>query len=256
MLNTAYRIDPAYDLFDISAVLRSEIREKLVKAVRLQVLSDAVQNKDVDLKNEKTFSKHLKDAIGEGEYFNAFKTKFVFLKNELRDEVYLMVYQSFGWQLINDVLKTLPFITSEYSYWNRKDQDELDEVEIADRVQAWSEVNRDKSLSVSLFGIYESRLQTAEKWELEHNSLDYPSFDKRFRNMIFMVYCDLLEKRGVALDFEQKLRATADFYVSQKDTLPRLPFSERYPDIVEEAVDFCDNYLAIHARYELDGKES
>lgn len=256
MLNTAYKIDPAVDLFDVSGTLRSEIRGRLLEAVRLQVLADAVLNKDSDLKNEKTFSVHLKESVAEGTYFDAFKTKFIFRRNELRGEIYMMVYQSFGWWLINDILKTLPFVVCEYSYWNRKDQDYLDELEIEDRVQAWSEVDKQQSLSVSLFSSFESRLQSVDKWMEEYDSLEYPSFDKRFRNMIFEVYCGILEKHGVTLDFDQKIRATAEFYVSDKETLPRLPYSERYPHLVEEAVDFCESYLAAHTRYELESGEA
>lgn len=253
-ISPAFKIADDFDVFRFAEIARAELTAEIVRLYHTQVLHYAVMNKDShpDQDFRDVVVSELKEDFNRDLHFRA---TFLFYRNHVRNEVYVRPL-GFVSEVANKLNK-LPYIDSDFSYWDGSDSqlESMSEEEWKDRKKAWMETipYDGKSLhhvEVKLFDDYMVHVASSLKSFVEsYPSLVYPSIDKRRHDLLFDAYHRKLTDSGVPLSGEDVMKAVSQYsYMRTPDAFLQV---EEHPELLAAAVFETDEYLQENPFYPL-----
>lgn len=244
IIKPAYKLAAGTEVFAFVREMRNVLTPTLKQYVCNAYYREAVFAFDED-KEGRTFREVLSSLIGEfmkqdSIYASPFNAEVVFLKNPVRGELYVILY-NFPDEAVT-LFQSLGGVTEDFSYWNNSDSqlEYLSQETWDDRILAWTETldlfepTGVQGLTAALFPAYAKKLLSVKDFEKQGDVLDVPVYTQRYDRLLLNVYLSLLSANGIFL-LEDGMAAIIH-YLTATNKQSALPFAGDYPEFVSTAL--------------------
>lgn len=245
-ITDGYRLRRGVDIFDFSENLRNALVSHQEAAIAKMFVDKAtimhdMSTEDVSFKDCLIEQIRLsqKDDDERSYLFSCFGTLY---KNPTRNEVYLLLRNAARGS--EERVLALEEVEEEYSYWNNSDSQlsYLSQEEWHDRLAAWKETQLfdtfySHGITVNIVNLSAHLLFNTKTVEKYWNSLTLPSYEFRFKNILYHAYTfGRIEELGLS-DFSEAIKAYSRYAATEYNNLQdALPKAAEHPEWVEEAV--------------------